>query len=136
MISLVKNLECISRLNIHGYLNRRYKSDITSLKAVIVGKYLISVGLDIERTLYFVFYNKILKICRQHWVKKFYRHIWQNTDKFQKSVCGREAECSTSPDRHALMTKILVAISKISKYYYHDCSIIFIKTVYLKHHII
>ena len=75
MKSLVKNLKCILGLNIHYYLNRRYKSYITSLKAVIVGKSLISAGLDIDRILHFVFYDKILQIYRQHWVKKFYRHI-------------------------------------------------------------
>ena len=66
---------CISRLNIHYYHNRRYKSYITSLKAVIVSKSLISAGLDIDRILDFVFYDKILQIYRQHWVRKFYRHI-------------------------------------------------------------
>ena len=55
MILLVKNLKCISRLNIHYYPNRQYKSYITSLKAVIVGKSLRSVGLDIDRILHFVF---------------------------------------------------------------------------------
>ena len=49
MISLVKNIKCISRLNIHYYPNRRYKSYITSLKAVIVSKNLISAELDIVR---------------------------------------------------------------------------------------
>ena len=75
MISLVKNLKCISRLNIHYYPNRRYKSYITSLKAVIAGKSLISAGLDIDRILHFVFYDKILQIYRQHWLRKFYRLI-------------------------------------------------------------
>ena len=75
MISLVKNLKCISRLNIHYYPNRRYKSYITSLKAVIVGKSLRSVGLDIDRILHFVFYEKVLQIYPQLWVRKFYRHI-------------------------------------------------------------
>ena len=64
MKSLVKNLKCILGLNIHYYLNRRYKSYITSLKAVIVGKSLISVGLDIDRILHFVFYDKIIQIYR------------------------------------------------------------------------
>ena len=36
---------------------------------------MISAGLDIDRILYFVFYDKILKIYLQHWVMKFYRHI-------------------------------------------------------------
>ena len=60
MISLVQNLKCISRLDIHYYHNRRHKSHIISLKAVIVGKSLISAGLDIDRILYFVFMVKHL----------------------------------------------------------------------------
>ena len=84
MISLVKNLKCISRLNIHYYPNRRYKSYITSLKAVIAGKSLISAGLDIDRILHFVFYDKILQIYRQHWVRKFTDTFCQNTNKFNK----------------------------------------------------
>ena len=84
MIWLVKNIKCISRLNIHYYPNGRYKSYITSLKAVIVGKSLISAWLDIDRILHFVFYYKIPKIYRQHLVGKFYGHILSNTEKFQK----------------------------------------------------
>ena len=75
MISLVKSLKGISRLNIHYYANRRYKSYISSLKAAIGGKSLIFAGLDIDRILHFVFYDKILQIYPQHWVKKFYRRI-------------------------------------------------------------
>ena len=41
----------------------------------MAGNGLISAGLDIDRTLHFVFYDKILQIYRQHYVKKFYRHI-------------------------------------------------------------
>ena len=52
---------CISRLNIHYYHNRRYKSYITSLKAVIAGKSLIFAGLDIDRILHFVFMIKYSK---------------------------------------------------------------------------
>ena len=59
MISLVKNLKCISRQNIHYYPNHWYKS---SLKAVIISKSLISAALDIYRILHFVFYDKILQI--------------------------------------------------------------------------
>ena len=70
---MVKNLKCISRLNIYYYPNRRYKSYITSLKAVIAGKSLIYAGLDIDRILHFIFYDKILQIYRQHWVRKFYQ---------------------------------------------------------------
>ena len=75
MISLVKNLKCISRQNIHYYRNRRYKSYITSLKDVIVSKGLVSAALDIDRILHFVFYDKTLQIYRQHWVRKFYQYI-------------------------------------------------------------
>ena len=88
MISLVKNLKCISRLNIHYYPNRRYKSYITSLKAVIAGKSLISAGLDIDRILHFVFCDKILQIYRQHWVRKFYRHILSKYRQFSKKQGG------------------------------------------------
>ena len=35
---------------------------MTSLKAVIAGKSLIPAGLDIDRILHFVFYDKILEI--------------------------------------------------------------------------
>ena len=61
MISLVKNLKCMSLLNIHYYPNRRYKSYTTSLKAAIVGKSLISVGPDIDRFLHFAFMIKYSK---------------------------------------------------------------------------
>ena len=77
MISFVKNL---------NYPNQRYKSYITSLKAVMVGKSLIYTGLDIDRILRFVFYDKILQIYRQHLVKKFTDIFCQNTDKFGLSL--------------------------------------------------
>ena len=48
-------------LNIHYYPNRQYKSYITSLKAVNTSKSLISAGLDIDRILHFVSYDKILR---------------------------------------------------------------------------
>ena len=35
-----------------------------SLKAVIAGESLISVGLDIDRILHFIFYDKILQVYR------------------------------------------------------------------------
>ena len=85
MISLVKNLKCISRLNIHYYPNRRYKSYITSLKAVIAGKSLISAGLDINKILHFVFYDKILQIYQQHWVRKFCWHILSKYQQISKN---------------------------------------------------
>ena len=49
------------------YLNRWYKSYITSLKAAIAGKSLNFARMDIDRNLHFVFYDKILQIYRQHW---------------------------------------------------------------------
>ena len=66
MISLLKNVKCISRLNINYYPNSRYKSYITPLETVIVGKNFISPGLDIDGILYFVFYDKILQFNQQH----------------------------------------------------------------------
>ena len=89
MILFVKNLKCISRLNIHYYPNRRYKSDITSLKAVIVGKCLSSAGLDILIEfciLYFMIkYSKFtLNIGSGNFTDTF----CQNTNKFQKSAGG------------------------------------------------
>ena len=54
MISLVKNVKCISRLSIH---------------------YFDFCWLDIDRILHFVFHDKILQIYRHHWVRKFYQHI-------------------------------------------------------------
>ena len=94
MISLVKNLKCISRQNIHYYPDHWYKSYITSLKAVIIGKSLISAALDIYRILYFVFYDKILQIYWQHWVRKFYRHILSKYRHISKAP--------TAPSRHVL----------------------------------
>ena len=84
MLSLVKNLECISWLNIHYYPNRRYKSYITSLKAVTVDKSLISTGLDIDRILHFVFYGKYSKFTDNIESGSFTDTFCQNTDKFQK----------------------------------------------------
>ena len=83
MLSLVKNLACISWLNIHYYPNRRYKSYITSLKAVIVDKSLISTGLDIDRILHFIFYGKHSKFTDIE-SGSFTDTFCQNTDKFQK----------------------------------------------------
>ena len=88
VISLVKNLNSISRLNIHYYPNRRYKSYITSLKAVIVGKSFISAGLDIDIILYFVFYDEILQSYQQNWVRKFYRHILSRCRQISKKWAG------------------------------------------------
>ena len=60
-------------LNVHHYPNLQYKSYITSLKAVNTSKNLISAGLDIDRILHFVFYDKILR----HILSK-YRQISKN----------------------------------------------------------
>ena len=89
MIQLVKNLKCISWLNIHYYPTRRYKSYITTLKAVIVGKSLISAGLDIDRIMHFVFYDKILQIYQQHQVRKVYRDILSKYRQILENCGGR-----------------------------------------------
>ena len=106
MISLVKNLKCISRLNIHYYPNRRYKSYITSLKAVIAGKSLISAGLDIDRILHFVFYDKILQIYR-HILSK-YRQISKKWEK------GGDGGMLHPPPFFPLDTPLEVSFSRFS----------------------
>ena len=64
MMSLVKNqMYFTDKYSLLPYQNRRYESYIT-LKAVIVGKNLISAGLHIDRILHFDFYDKILQIYR------------------------------------------------------------------------
>ena len=88
MISLVQNLKCISRLDIHYYHNRPYKSHIISLKAVIVVKSLISAGLDIDRLLHFVFMVKHFKFTDNIRSGNFSDTFCQNTDKFQKMGGG------------------------------------------------
>ena len=103
MISLVQNLKCISRLDIHYYHNRPYKSHIISLKAVIVVKSLISAGLDIDRLLHFVFMVKHFKFTDNVRSGNFSDTFCQNTDKFQKMGGGR---CYTpTPARHALAAR-------------------------------
>ena len=99
MILLVKNLKFISLQNIHYYPNHWYKSYITSLKAVIIGKSLISAALDIYRILHFVFYDKILQIYWQHWVRKFYRHILSKYRQISKKWVGEPPQ---PPARHVL----------------------------------
>ena len=84
---MVKNLKLISRLNIHYYSNPWYKSYITSLKAIITGESLISVGLDINRILHFVFLIKYSKFTNNIGSGNFTDIFCQNTDKFQKTVC-------------------------------------------------
>ena len=103
MISLVKNLKCISRLNIHYYPNLRDKSYITFLKATFVGKSLISAGPGIDRILHFIFCDKIPKIYTQHWARKFHRNILSKYRQIpKKCVCvcgggGREVTPPTPP---------------------------------------
>ena len=46
---------------------------------------MISAGLDIDRILHFVFYDKILQIYRQNWVRKFYHHIFLKYRKISKN---------------------------------------------------
>ena len=70
---------------------------ITSLKAVIAGKSLISAGLNIDRILHFVFYDKILQIYQQHWVRKFYRHIFPKYLQIPKKWNTPKTPCSTRP---------------------------------------
>ena len=91
MMSLVKKLKCISRLNIHHYRNRRYKSYITSLKAVIVGKSLISARLDIDIILHFVFMVKYSKFTDNIGSGNFTDTFYRNTDKFKKGGRPRGA---------------------------------------------
>ena len=59
---------------------------MTSLNAVIAGKSLKSAGLDVDRYLHFVFYDKILQIYRQYWVRKFYRHILSKYRQISKKI--------------------------------------------------
>ena len=83
LISLLKNLKCISRLNIHYCPNRWDKSYITSLKAVIVDKSLFSAGLHVDRILNFMI--KYSKFTDNIGSGKFTDTFCQNTNKFQKS---------------------------------------------------
>ena len=101
---MVKNLKCISRLNIHYYPNRRYKSYITSLKAVIAGKSLISAELDIDRILHFVFLIKYSKFTDNIGSGNFTDTLCQNTDRFQKS--GGWAEGGVVGDNPLLGTPL------------------------------
>ena len=115
MISLVKNLKCISRQNIHYYRNRQYKSYITSLKDVIVSKSLVSAALDIDRILHFVFYDKTLQIYWQHWERKFYQHILSK----YRQISNKWERCYTAiphhPARHALdLTQVSFTLFRAS----------------------
>ena len=97
MISLVKNLKCISRLNIHYYPNRRYKSYITSLKAVIAGKSLISAGLDFVGILHFAFYIKFNKFTNNIGSGNFTNIFCQIPTNFKKGLEGRWGVGYTPP---------------------------------------
>ena len=46
-----------------------------------------SAGLDIDRVLHFVFYDKVLQIYRQHYIRKFYRHILSKYQQIPEN-CG------------------------------------------------
>ena len=62
---------------------------MTSLKAVIAGESLISVGLDIDRILQFVFFMiKYFKFPDNNGSRYFPDTYCQNTDKFKKSGDG------------------------------------------------
>ena len=67
----------------------------------MVGKKLISAGLDIDRILHFVFYE-ILQIYRQHWFRKFYRLILSKYRQISKKcvcvcVCMSVGEGDVTP---------------------------------------
>ena len=113
---MVKNLNSTSRLNIHYYPNRWYKSYITSFKAVIFGKSLISAGLDIDRSQCFVFHDKILPIYRQHWVRKFYQHILSKYRQISKKWFQKISKVlqppSSSPTRHTLEFRVAKVIKR------------------------
>ena len=123
MISLVKNLKCISRQNIHYYRNRRYKSYITSLKDVIVSKGLVSAALDIDRILHFVFYDKTLQIYRQHWVRKFYQYILSK----YRQISNKWEGCYTPippppPAQHAFgLTQVSFTLFRASIIWLSSC---------------
>ena len=75
MISLVKNLKCISRQNIDYYPNCSHKSSITSLKAAMVGKSLSSV--------FRFFMIKYSRFTNNIGSGSFADTFYQNNDKFQ-----------------------------------------------------
>ena len=111
---MVKNLNSISRLNIHYYPNRRYKSYITSVKAVIVGKSLITAGLDIDRSLCFVFYGKILQIYR-HLVRKFYRHILSKYRQISKRWFQKISKVLQPPSSSSTWHTLEFRVAKVIK---------------------
>ena len=64
-----------------------------------------SAGLDIDRVLHFVFYDKVLQIYRQHYVRKFYRHILSKYQQIPENyVCGVRGGggAVTLPAQHVL----------------------------------
>ena len=84
MISLVINLKCISRLNIHYYPNRRYKFYVTSLKAVILDKSFLRdwILIEIYISFFMIKHSKFTDSIRSG---NFTDRSCQNTDKFPKS---------------------------------------------------
>ena len=96
-----------SRLNIHYYPNRRHKSYVTSLKAAIVGKSLISAELDIIEFWISFFMIKYSKFTYTIGTGNFTDPSCQNTDKFQNRAGGGELHSPYAsphiPARHALV---------------------------------
>ena len=90
-----------SRLNIHYYPNRRHKSYVTSLKAAIVGKSLISAELDIIEFWISFFMIKYSKFTDNIGTGNFTDPSCQNTDKFQNRAgagsCTPHMPPHTSP---------------------------------------
>ena len=108
MILLVKNRQCISWLNISYYPNHWCKSYIISLKAINVGKSLVSAGMDIDRNIdrYSPFTDNI---GSGNLTDTFY----QNSNKFNKT--GQEWGLGLHPPYPPLDTP-LVGRTEFSKY--------------------
>ena len=123
MISLFKNAKYISQLNIHYYPNRRYKPYVIFLRAVIVGKTLISAGLDIDRILHFIFYDKILQISGQHWVRRFYRRHTLSKYRQISKKWGDGGGCYNlhNPGRHTLVYNLKRNSLQLLFYCGHFC---------------
>ena len=83
MISLLKNQQCISSLNISYYLNHWRKSYITSLKDIIVGKSLVSAGMDIDRNI-----DRYSKFTDNIGSGNLTNTFYQNRNKFKKTGKG------------------------------------------------
>ena len=113
MISLVKNRQCISRLNIYYYPNHWRKSYITSLKAIIVGKSLVSAGMDIDRNI-----DRYSKFTDNIGSGNLTDTFYQNSNKILKTGEGlRGVGCYTphTPPPTPLDTP-LVGRTEFSKY--------------------